>query len=634
MYKRKMTFWGICFALAACVGLTGAHAADTVIGQIEVKNGTAGTPGATGASAYQIWLANGNNGSEADFLASLVGAMGPQGVAGKDGTSVKIKGTVPACTNLPNNADIGDIYMVAAQGNQGYIYDGTSWHCPENGINIQGPQGDPGTPACNTVFTTNKTGKVTTITAKDCNNQTLWSETVSDGEDGVGVCDSITSANLNKTVKNTTSVYTAGTATTVGYLTNTRTMCDETTETTDKVEDSCVQVKDARTSGACNGAYLVCTNQTTNATYNVCKAITGQNVSSLSSAIAAAQSTADSAQSAAENAQTTAAGKVDTATFTSYQSTVASTYANKNDVYNKTQVDTAISTATSGLASKTYVDNTVANKQDALTTAQLAAVNSGITSNKITTYDGYATTIASKADASALTTANGKITALEGTVGNASSGLVAQVNTNTSAIGDSTSGLVKKVNDNTSAIGNKLNTADFTSTANTWAGTQTTLAKQADLRTVEDKADQAASDASSAVTTAGEAKTAATTASNNATTALNTATGHTSQINTLNTTVGIGTAGANSVLGRLGTVETTVSGHTTSINNNSSTLTTLSNRLNGTCSSGGEEGSGTRGDTGSSGGATVSTGDFGEVCGKSIEERIADIEAKLAAHGW
>ena len=503
MCERKMTFGGICAVLAICVGLTGAHAADTVIGQIEVKNGAAGTPGATGASAYQIWLANGNTGSEADFLASLVGATEPQGVAGKDGTSVKIKGTVSSCANLPNNADIGDIYMVAAQGNQGYIYDGTSWHCPEAGVNIQGPQGPQGpagsaclstvtsqacgpnktvkcaiqsksgtiytktdcngqnptsdtiyngddgangTPGCATTLTKSKTGKVTTLTAKDCNNQTLWSETVSDGSDGtncvptfssahdaaanktvlsisgcgqstttvdipdgqegVGVCDGVTSANLNKTVKNTTSVYTAGTATKVGYLTNTRTMCDETTVTTDKVEDSCVQVKDARTSGACNGAYLVCKNQTTDATYNVCLAITGQNVSSLTSAISAAQSAAENASTAAGAAQQTAASALSTAN------------ENKDKINNNS----------TGLAA---AHNAAAN---ALSVAQRA----------------------------------------------------------------------------------------------------------------QSTADTAAQNASDALDAAQRAQT--------------TASGHTSQINTLNTTVGIGTAGANSVLGRLGSVETTVNG--------------------------------------------------------------------------
>lgn len=37
-----------------------------------------GTPG---ASAYELWLAAGNVGTEADFLASLIGPMGPAGPA-------------------------------------------------------------------------------------------------------------------------------------------------------------------------------------------------------------------------------------------------------------------------------------------------------------------------------------------------------------------------------------------------------------------------------------------------------------------------------------------------------------------------------------------------------------------------
>ena len=183
-------------------------------------------------------------------------------------------------------------------------------------------------------------------------------------------------------------------------------MCDETTVTTDKVEDSCVQVKDARTSGACNGAYLVCKNQTTDATYNVCLAITGQNVSSLTSAISAAQSAAENASTAAGAAQQTAASALSTAN------------ENKDKINNNS----------TGLAA---AHNAAAN---ALSVAQRA----------------------------------------------------------------------------------------------------------------QSTADTAAQNASDALDAAQRAQT--------------TASGHTSQINTLNTTVGIGTAGANSVLGRLGSVETTVNG--------------------------------------------------------------------------
>ena len=46
---------------------------------------------------------------------------------------------------------------------------------------------------------------------------------------------------------------------------------------------------------------------------------------------------------------------------------------------------------TSNLATKDEVSAALGNKQDKLSTEQLSAVNSGITSDKVTTYDGYAT---------------------------------------------------------------------------------------------------------------------------------------------------------------------------------------------------------------------------------------------------
>ena len=120
---KKMTFWGICTAVALVMG---ANADTHVIGSIVVPNGTNGvngTNGNDGLSAYQIWLNNGGSGTETEFLASLVGATG---AAGNDG--------------------------------------------------------------CATTLSKNKVGKVTTITAKNCNNQTLWTETVEDGVDGDPGC--------------------------------------------------------------------------------------------------------------------------------------------------------------------------------------------------------------------------------------------------------------------------------------------------------------------------------------------------------------------------------------------------------------------------------------------------------------
>ncbi len=49
--------------------------------------GTNGTNGTDGLSAYQIWLNNGNTGTEADFISSLQGAQGPQGIQGPAGAT-------------------------------------------------------------------------------------------------------------------------------------------------------------------------------------------------------------------------------------------------------------------------------------------------------------------------------------------------------------------------------------------------------------------------------------------------------------------------------------------------------------------------------------------------------------------
>jgi hypothetical protein len=49
--------------------------------------GPQGLAGVDGLSAYEIWLAEGNTGTESDFLNSLTGPQGPQGVPGTGGNS-------------------------------------------------------------------------------------------------------------------------------------------------------------------------------------------------------------------------------------------------------------------------------------------------------------------------------------------------------------------------------------------------------------------------------------------------------------------------------------------------------------------------------------------------------------------
>jgi putative uncharacterized protein (fragment) len=51
----------------------------------QVRDGNDGKDGVNGKSAYDLWLANGNTGSEADFLESLKGPKGADGINGTNG---------------------------------------------------------------------------------------------------------------------------------------------------------------------------------------------------------------------------------------------------------------------------------------------------------------------------------------------------------------------------------------------------------------------------------------------------------------------------------------------------------------------------------------------------------------------
>ena len=63
----------------------GANAGDSVVvvsyREASYSPGGGGTPGPAGKSAYEIWLDEGNSGSEQDFLDSLEGEQGPQGLS-------------------------------------------------------------------------------------------------------------------------------------------------------------------------------------------------------------------------------------------------------------------------------------------------------------------------------------------------------------------------------------------------------------------------------------------------------------------------------------------------------------------------------------------------------------------------
>ena len=71
--------------------------------KIDGVAGTPGTNGSDGASAYTVWLAAGNTGTETEFLTALIGQQGQQGESGPEGLNALIK-TVdePAGENCEN----------------------------------------------------------------------------------------------------------------------------------------------------------------------------------------------------------------------------------------------------------------------------------------------------------------------------------------------------------------------------------------------------------------------------------------------------------------------------------------------------------------------------------------------------
>jgi hypothetical protein len=86
-----------------------------------------GTPGADGLSAYEIWLQEGNVGTEQDFLDSLVGPTGPQGPAGATGAQGPQGDPGPTGAAGADGADGDD-------GSQYYFGSGV----PDNSLHLDG----------------------------------------------------------------------------------------------------------------------------------------------------------------------------------------------------------------------------------------------------------------------------------------------------------------------------------------------------------------------------------------------------------------------------------------------------------------------------------------------------------------
>lgn len=111
--------------------------------------GPAGADGEDGASAYETWLAAGNTGTEADFLTALRGPQGEQGSAGADGAqgpAGDTGDTGPAGPAGTDGADGPSAYEVAVTG--GYTGTEAEWLAslvgPQGEQGTEGPQGPEG----------------------------------------------------------------------------------------------------------------------------------------------------------------------------------------------------------------------------------------------------------------------------------------------------------------------------------------------------------------------------------------------------------------------------------------------------------------------------------------------------------
>ena len=114
-------------------------------------NGTNGQDGIDGKSAYQIWLDNGNTGTEADFLTWLKGKDGTNGLNGKDGANGKDGKDGANGTNGQDGIDGKSAYQIwLDNGNTGTEADFLTWLKGKDGTNgLNGKDGTNGKDGAN-----------------------------------------------------------------------------------------------------------------------------------------------------------------------------------------------------------------------------------------------------------------------------------------------------------------------------------------------------------------------------------------------------------------------------------------------------------------------------------------------------
>lgn len=91
-----------------------AHLLADVVGFYQLSESSSAV-GSAGASAYEVWLEQGNTGSKDDFLASLVGAAGPAGATGATGPAGATGETGPQGLAGADGAD-ADVRIAPGSG--------------------------------------------------------------------------------------------------------------------------------------------------------------------------------------------------------------------------------------------------------------------------------------------------------------------------------------------------------------------------------------------------------------------------------------------------------------------------------------------------------------------------------------
>jgi len=117
---------------------------------VAIANGLKGDTGADGLSAYQIAVINGYQGSQTEWLVSIVGAKGDKGEKGNPGKDFKIVKTFPSIASLNGNGLYdGDFVMIASDVNDPddgklYVWNGTGFAYIADLSGSQGIKGDTG----------------------------------------------------------------------------------------------------------------------------------------------------------------------------------------------------------------------------------------------------------------------------------------------------------------------------------------------------------------------------------------------------------------------------------------------------------------------------------------------------------